>query len=216
MSGASGPRARFRDWRRSRPFWGGLWTLLSGLEIVYLPLSPVSDLVAAGVVGAQSILVGFLIIVMGVFVWFSPSNRMLAGILTLVFAVSSLVLSNLGGLVVGMLLGVLGGALTVSWTDRPRRVPHFPAPEEHGTPAVSADLATLADPPDPTDPATDAAPAAGTADREEGAEPARGDPAEREVGPGWRPSPRPRSQSFRAHRPGAAAVVLTALLALPT
>jgi Family of unknown function (DUF6114) len=111
---------RFRDWRRSRPFWGGLLTLLSGAEIVYLPLSPLNEIIAAGVAGVQSLLVGFLILVMGLFVWFSPANRLLAGVLTIIFSVSSLVLSNLGGLVVGMMLGILGGAMTIAWTDRPR------------------------------------------------------------------------------------------------
>ena len=113
--------ARFRDWRRSRPFWGGLLVLAGGLEIIYLPLSPVSQLIAAGVVGAQSILVGFLIVILGPFIWFSPSNRTLAGVLAIIFSISSLVLSNLGGLVIGMMAGIIGGALTLAWTDQPRR-----------------------------------------------------------------------------------------------
>lgn len=130
--------SRFRDWRRSRPFWGGLFTLLAGAEIVYLPLSPLNEIIAAGVAGVQSVLVGFLILVMGAFVWFSPSNRLLAGVLTIIFSVSSLVLSNLGGLVVGMLVGITGGALTIAWTDRPRRR-HDPQPAAGEPPPEESD-----------------------------------------------------------------------------
>ena len=34
-------RARWRAWRQSRPFWGGLLLVLAGLEMVTIPLSGV-------------------------------------------------------------------------------------------------------------------------------------------------------------------------------
>jgi hypothetical protein len=107
----------FRAFRRSRPFWAGVFTILGGLEILALPLSPVASLVLLGVAGVSSIVMGLLLVVMGLFMWFSPVNRVLAGVLTIVFALTSFVTSNLGGLVVGMVLGIIGGALCLAWTD---------------------------------------------------------------------------------------------------
>ncbi len=144
---APGALGRFRDWRRSRPFWGGLLVLVAGLEIIYLPLSPISQLIAAGVVGAQSILVGFLIIVLGPFIWFSPANRTLAGVLAIIFSISSLVLSNLGGLVIGMMIGIIGGALTLAWTDQPKHRRRRPGPPQPSS-LSSADTADVDEPTD--------------------------------------------------------------------
>jgi hypothetical protein len=200
-------RARFRDWRRSRPFWGGLLTLLGGLEIVYLPLSPVSQLIAAGVVGAQSILVGFLIVVLGVFVWFSPANRTLAGVLTIIFSVSSLVLSNLGGLVVGMMAGIIGGALTVSWTDRPRRSRRGRPPASSPDPAdhpADAGIAIITPAPPPASHRSDPGPEAATTGPGSEAVRAR------------RPSPSPRTDPGVLRlgvRPARRRVVVVAVLA---
>lgn len=117
------PSGGFRAFRRSRPFWAGVFTILGGLEILALPLSPVASLVLLGVAGVSSIVMGLLLVVMGLFMWFSPVNRTLAGVLTIVFALTSFVTSNLGGLVVGMVLGIIGGALCLAWTDGapPRR-----------------------------------------------------------------------------------------------
>jgi hypothetical protein len=113
---------RFRHFRRTRPFWAGLFTIAGGIEILLLPLSPVADMVLLGVAGMSGALIGVLLVVTGLFVWFSPPNRTLSGVLTLVFSLASFVVSNLGGLIVGMVLGLVGGALTLAWTpDRSQR-----------------------------------------------------------------------------------------------
>ena len=113
----------FGDFRRSRPFWGGLFTILGGLWIILLPLSPISDLILLGVAGISGALIGIVLVVIGGFVWFSPPNRSLAGVLTLVFSLASFVVSNLGGLIVGMVLGLIGGALTLAWAPDGERGP---------------------------------------------------------------------------------------------
>jgi hypothetical protein len=84
----------FRDFRRTRPFWGGLFNILGGLEIILLPLSPIADLILLGVAGISGALIGIVLVVIGGFVWFSPPNRSLAGVLTLVFSLASFVVSN--------------------------------------------------------------------------------------------------------------------------
>lgn len=108
-------RSRFRFWRRSRPFWAGFWTLLAGLEILSIPLAPLSLMIHEGIAGVSGLLMGVFLIVLGLTMWFAPHYRTFAGIATLVFSVASLVLSNFGGFMIGFLLGVMGGAMAVSW-----------------------------------------------------------------------------------------------------
>lgn len=124
LNSAPGWRAGLRDWRRSRPFWAGVWTLLAGLEILSIPLAPLSLMVHEGIAGVSGVLMGFFLIVLALTLWLAPGHRAFAGIATLVFAVASLVLSNFGGFLIGFLLGTLGGAMAVSWT------PDGPPPSE--------------------------------------------------------------------------------------
>ncbi|MGW0466317.1 DUF6114 domain-containing protein [Streptomyces sp. NPDC003027] len=122
-------RTRFRRWRRSRPFWGGLVTVLAGAEICALPLAPLKVMLAQGVAGVPSVLMGLVMVVLGVSVWFAPHYRTLAGIVTTLIAAFALVLSNLGGFLAGTLLGILGGGLMFAWQ------PGAPSP---GTPPEEA------------------------------------------------------------------------------
>ena len=126
LTSAAGFRTAFRDWRRSRPFWSGVWTGLAGLEILSLPLAPLTLMIHEGVAGVSGMLMGVFLVVLALTLWLAPQYRVFAGIATLVFAVASLVLSNFGGFLVGFLLGALGGAMAVSWT--PDGPPAGPGP----------------------------------------------------------------------------------------
>ncbi|MEU6736075.1 DUF6114 domain-containing protein [Streptomyces physcomitrii] len=108
-------RRSFRQWRRTRPFWAGLWTLLAGVELLSIPMAPLGLLVHEGVAGISGLLMGLFLVVLGLTLWLAPGYRMFAGIAVLIFAVASLILSNLGGFLIGFVLGVLGGAMAVSW-----------------------------------------------------------------------------------------------------
>ncbi len=123
-SGAKGRfsagRERFRRWRHRRPFWGGLLTLLSGLVLFgSTQLTLGSMQVRVGVEGMQSIVIPIVLVVAGLLIWFMPDHRVFYGIITLVVAVYSLIGVNLGGFVIGLLLGVAGGALAIAWAPRP-------------------------------------------------------------------------------------------------
>ncbi|MFJ6793105.1 DUF6114 domain-containing protein [Streptomyces sp. NPDC091268] len=107
--------SRWRRWRRSRPFWGGLFAILAGAEICALPLAPLKVMLQQGVAGIPSVLMGVVMIVLGLTAWFSPPQRSLAGVLTTLIATAALVLSNLGGFLIGTLLGILGGGLMFAW-----------------------------------------------------------------------------------------------------
>ncbi|WP_206436490.1 DUF6114 domain-containing protein [Streptomyces sp. W1SF4] len=114
-----GPRARLRAWRRTRPFWGGLLLVLGGAELLLVPLSPLTVLVSLGLGGIAAIGIGAALIVAGLFLWFLPQARAYVSVHALLLSVLSFVATNLGGFLVGMLLGIAGSALGFGWTPLP-------------------------------------------------------------------------------------------------
>lgn len=114
-------RRAFRDWRRRRPFWGGLLAMLSGAEIAALPLAPASVMFVQGPAGITSVLMGVFLVALGLITWSAPGQRTIAGVLTVLVGLGALVLSNLGGFVIGTLLALLGGGLMFAWQPTPRR-----------------------------------------------------------------------------------------------
>jgi Family of unknown function (DUF6114) len=109
-------RAAFRAWRRSRPFWGGLFCILGGVIIAYGPTTGIKVLLIAGATVLVGILVGVLVALMGLFLWFAPQLRQLVGILAAIFSVASLITSDYGGFVIGMTFGIIGGSLGFAWS----------------------------------------------------------------------------------------------------
>lgn len=145
--------SRWRRWRRGRPFWGGLFAILAGAEICALPLAPLKIMLQQGVAGIPSVLMGIVMIVLGLTAWFSPPQRTLAGVLTTLIATAALVLSNLGGFLIGTLLGILGGGLMFAWqpyaAPRTGATPHSgatPTPEASAPGALTAPSPTSAPP----------------------------------------------------------------------
>jgi hypothetical protein len=61
-------RRAFRQWRRSRPFWGGLLAIIAGFLILLGPLTAYKLIFAAGQIVWLGILVGALVSIMGLFV----------------------------------------------------------------------------------------------------------------------------------------------------
>ncbi|MFD3356760.1 DUF6114 domain-containing protein [Streptomyces fradiae] len=110
-----GPRARWRRWRRGRPFWGGLLTVLAGAEICAIPLAPLEVMLHQGIAGVPSVLLGIVMVMLGISVWVSPQYRALAGVVTTLIAAAALVMSNLGGFLFGTLAGIVGGAMMFAW-----------------------------------------------------------------------------------------------------
>ncbi len=69
--------------------------------------------------GIQS-LAGYLIpahlLLMGVLLWLIPADRIIYSLIAISLALWSWTTTNLGGFFVGMLLGMVGGALAFAWT----------------------------------------------------------------------------------------------------
>ncbi|GAA3050601.1 DUF6114 domain-containing protein [Actinokineospora globicatena] len=117
----------FTAWRHTRPFWGGLFVLLGAVPIFVLPLAPIKVLVASGIAGVSGLLLGSIMAVLAVSLWFTPQTRVVVGLIAVLVSVAAFPLTNLGGFFIGSLLGVLGGAMAASWA--PRKVKAAPADE---------------------------------------------------------------------------------------
>ena len=106
---------RVRTWTGQRPWLGGLLSLLAGITIAGVPNSGFSVVVLPGIAGLSGFILGILIFSCGLFQLFSPQIHGLIGIATVLLSLVSFIASNLGGLIIGMLLGILGGALSFAW-----------------------------------------------------------------------------------------------------
>jgi Family of unknown function (DUF6114) len=115
-------RAAFRQWRRTRPFWGGFLLLLAGIELLLIPLSgillhgAVKLVVYIGIGGVFGVLLGVLLIACGLLLWLNPAHRTFYAIAGVLLAVLSFIASNFGGFFIGMLLGIIGGSMGFGWT----------------------------------------------------------------------------------------------------
>ncbi|MGW6244734.1 DUF6114 domain-containing protein [Streptomyces roseolus] len=123
---------RFKVWRQTRPFWAGLFTMLGGVPIAYLPYGDMRlgnvTIAMATTAGAGALIIGVLLITLGLTMWFQPVVRVFAGVAAIVLALVSIPVSNFGGFLVGFLFALIGGALSASWAPAPE-------PEETDEPA---------------------------------------------------------------------------------
>lgn len=122
----------FVRWCRGRPFWGGLLTIVSGGIYFY---SGHLGFAGIKISFSQQEFLGWMIPLIlglcGLLLLFTPAQRIFYGVLASAVSVGGLVGLNLGGFVIGMLVGIVGGALGASWTPAPQPVVTWPA----GTPA---------------------------------------------------------------------------------
>jgi hypothetical protein len=110
---------RFRVWRGERPFWAGLFTLSAGLPIMYFPYTHLSlqgiAMALSTTSGAGALIIGVLLVVLGISLWFQQHVHMFTGIATLLLSLVSFPIANFGGLFLGLLLGLIGGSLACAW-----------------------------------------------------------------------------------------------------
>ncbi|MEU7868281.1 DUF6114 domain-containing protein [Dactylosporangium sp. NPDC049140] len=110
-------------WRAQRPFWGGLFLLLSGLELFVSGNLKLALEVHFGPTGFLSYVIPLIMLLCGGLTWFSPQQRLFYGILGTVTALYSLIGLNLGGFFLGTVLGLVGGGLAVAWSPAPTPAP---------------------------------------------------------------------------------------------
>jgi hypothetical protein len=130
--GADAERAR---WWRRRPFWGGLFTLLGGTEILVTVRAPLPIMMHVGMLGLAGMLVPIIVILCGLLLWINPAQHVFYAVIAALLTLASWVTSNLGGFFLGMILGLVGAALGVAWT--------YPAPAKNPTIRHDADHTVL-------------------------------------------------------------------------
>ncbi|SFT53471.1 hypothetical protein SAMN04487904_103168 [Actinopolyspora lacussalsi subsp. righensis] len=117
--------AGFRRWRRTRPFWGGLFTLLAALLLLYPPYASLKfgdiEVSLRTTAGISALVIGVVMIACALSFWIRPEWRLSAGIVALLLSLVALVVVNLGSFLVGTTLGVIGSSLAIAWS--PRRAP---------------------------------------------------------------------------------------------
>ena len=117
----------FKEWRRRRPFWGGLLILLAGAEMFLTEIAPLHVVVHLGVEGLAGEAVPVVLALCGLLLIFAPEQRLFYSIVAMLATVASWITSNLGGFILGLILGLLGCALAFAWTPLPDPAPDEPA-----------------------------------------------------------------------------------------
>jgi hypothetical protein len=112
----------FRTWRRSRPFIGGVLLVVSGIEMFFSGQLDFGELhIQLGIEGLQATIIPILLVLLGILAVTMPAHHVFYGVIALAVALYSLVGVNLGGFIVGMLLGCVGGILVVAWMPKGSR-----------------------------------------------------------------------------------------------
>ncbi|WP_045305726.1 DUF6114 domain-containing protein [Saccharothrix sp. ST-888] len=147
--GLAGARESFRAWRGSRPFWAGSLTLAAGFPILYFAFSHITlggiTLALSTMAGAGSLVIGLLLMVLGVTMWFQQQVRTFAGIAATLLSLVSFPLANFGGLLLGLLSGLVGGALACAWAP-PDAGSEAAAEDRIAVPGAGARSTALTDP----------------------------------------------------------------------
>ncbi|GEB58233.1 DUF6114 domain-containing protein [Streptomyces gardneri] len=118
------PWRAFRLWRYRRPFGAGLTLALGGVEILVTQRASITVILTAGADSLVGYVLPVIMVICGLLVVLNPRQRLFYSVVGVLASLGSWVTSNLGGFVIGMLLGLVGSSLAFGWLpDRPRRRP---------------------------------------------------------------------------------------------
>ncbi|MFF0300636.1 DUF6114 domain-containing protein [Streptomyces sp. NPDC004562] len=115
MDGRAGRRAAFRRWRHGRPFWGGLLLAFGGAWILLTMKASLKVVLHIGMQGLAGYLLPVLMVLLGLLTLFNPAQRLFYSITGVLVSLGTWLTSNLGGFLVGLLLGVVGSCLVFGW-----------------------------------------------------------------------------------------------------
>jgi MFS family permease len=114
-----------QKWHKSRPLWGSILTILSGLMILWVPLNLYLSTFLPGSIAVIGLLFGGVITLIGIVALFYPNASKILGIFTIFLSILS-VIGALGGFLFGTLFGIIGGALLMAWRLEPAKVKTAP------------------------------------------------------------------------------------------
>lgn len=97
--------------------------MLAGGEIFASGMAPLHVIVHLGLQGLAGQAVPILMAACGLLMWFSPDQRLFYSIVGMVLTAGSWITSNLGGFILGLLLGLIGCSLAFAWAPRRKPAP---------------------------------------------------------------------------------------------
>ncbi|MDF3298493.1 DUF6114 domain-containing protein [Streptomyces tropicalis] len=118
-----GARRALGRWRGRRPFWGGVLLTLGGAETLLTEKASLKVVLHIGMQGLAGYLLPVLMALCGLLILFHPAQRLFYSLVGVLVSLGSWLTSNLGGFLVGLLLGVTGSCLAFGWLpdQEPRR-----------------------------------------------------------------------------------------------
>ncbi|WP_251553694.1 DUF6114 domain-containing protein [Neobacillus muris] len=114
MNSTMSIRARFKNWRARRPFWGATLCILAGLVILWVPAQLYEVAAAPGSIIFVGFFLGGLTLLLGILSSIMPRLSTLLGVLAIFSSVLS-IMGALGGFLIGTIFGILGGAMLIAW-----------------------------------------------------------------------------------------------------
>ncbi|MGG3469906.1 DUF6114 domain-containing protein [Neobacillus pocheonensis] len=114
MNSTLSKRAKLKNWRARRPFWGAALCILSGLIILWVPAKLYEVAAAPGSILFVGFFLGGLTLLMGVLGIIMPRLSTLLGVLAIFSSVLS-IMGALGGFLIGTILGIVGGSMFIAW-----------------------------------------------------------------------------------------------------
>ncbi|WP_320781271.1 DUF6114 domain-containing protein [Streptomyces sp. CRN 30] len=118
----TGGRAAFRRWRTGRPFWGGLLLVLGGAEVLFTMKASLKVVLHVGPQGVAGYVLPVVMLLCGLLLLVNPAQRLFYSIVGVLVSLGTWLTSNLGGFIVGLLLGCVGSCLAFGWLpDQPPR-----------------------------------------------------------------------------------------------
>ncbi|NJP71285.1 DUF6114 domain-containing protein [Streptomyces sp. C1-2] len=105
----------FRRWRARRPFWGGVLLTLGGGEILLTEKASLKVVLHVGMQGVAGYLLPTVMLLCGVLTLLSPGQRLFYSLVGALSTLGTWLTSNLGGFLVGLLLGLVGSCLIFGW-----------------------------------------------------------------------------------------------------
>ncbi|MCU7726128.1 DUF6114 domain-containing protein [Actinoplanes sp. KI2] len=150
-------RSKFWLWRHARPFWGGLFVFLGGAEIFLTVKAPLPVVVHVGMQGFIGYLLPIVLALLGILIIVNPAQHLFYSLVAAVLALASWLTSNLGGFVIGLLLALVGSALTFAWSPD-KHAPASPAPDLDEAPLVEDEAPPVEHEAPPIEPEPDGTP----------------------------------------------------------
>lgn len=107
----------FTRFRRTRPFWGAIVLALGAYFIAKPVLGGTFQFyTTVGARGITPLLLGGGMLAAAGIALVLPAQRHFPALIAMMLAIASLPLANLGGWLIGMVLGIIGSGLVFAWT----------------------------------------------------------------------------------------------------